>query len=935
MESPSTCRYRSRLPFTLAIAATTFATAASAQTGPATEQRFPPLQVPDGFRAALFACDPLVEYPSVIALGPEAGTLFVAADYLSGLGSTITRRDEVRLLRDTDGDGHADRATVYAEGLNSVQGLAYHRGTVYAMHAPYLSAMWDTDGDGRADERRDLLTGLGLPPEQNPPRLHCANGVVVGHDGWLYLALGDHGCDVRRPEGDRLVLEGGGILRCRGDGRDLHVFATGLRNIYDVALDAELNVFVRDNENDGGDYLVRVAHSAFGADHGYPYLYYERPDEAIPPLADLGRGSSAGGLVYEETQFPPSYRGALLFCEWGRSVVRYQPEVRGAGFSPLTETVFARGAENDPYGFKPTDLVVDRDGSLLVADWADGQSPRRGRGRIYRITAINAARAGTAPGPSGLDSESLHERIESQESIQDLAALREALRRQRLGFRGRMHAIWALARAGGESVREELFAWARSDPDPHVRAQAVRALGDLVDPVLVYHRLDAGPGDGQLAVRLAAWVREQDPRVLREALIVLGRLRWSGLPEWLRLGPASLDPTLVHLAIQALRRSGNWPGVLALADLPASEPVRAVALRALAGRAEPAIVTGLTERLERETVPSRRREYADALARVWKKPAPWTYWGYRPAPRPANTVAWEQTAAIERALDSLLEDPDRTVRLAVLRRMRREKIPVPVDPMGRWLQDEDDPERVAALLEALGDHPATSVRPLLISALVDAKKPAAVRLASFRRLVTTLDETREGRLRTLGETCRQLGRRAVVLASSFVPRSRRPDASAGRAMLIEAALGETGNPERGEAIFFDPARSRCVTCHRIGDRGERIGPDLTGVGDRFPRIHLIESVLEPSRTVAAGYQTLAVLLQDGRVQNGVKVAETAESLTLGDAQGRLHTLEKADIDELRPQAASLMPEGLEKSFSREEFVDLIAFLASLKSARAR
>ena len=128
---------------------------------------------------------------------------------------------------------------------------------------------------------------------------------------------------MQRPEGDRLVLEGGGILRCRPDGRDLHVFATGLRNIYDVALDAELNVFVRDNENDGGDYKIRVCHSFFGADHGYPYLYYERPAEALPPLADLGLGSSAGGVCYLERHFPPEYRGNLFFCEWGKSLVRY------------------------------------------------------------------------------------------------------------------------------------------------------------------------------------------------------------------------------------------------------------------------------------------------------------------------------------------------------------------------------------------------------------------------------------------------------------------------------------------------------------------------------------------------------------------------------------------------------------------------------------
>src|SRR5262249_28378405 len=107
--------------------------------GPATEKRFPPLVVPAGFKATLFACDPLIEYPSAIALGPRPGSLFVAVDYLTGLGTGIERRDEVRLVEDTDGDGYADRATVVASGFNSVQGLAYHPGTLYVMHAPYLT----------------------------------------------------------------------------------------------------------------------------------------------------------------------------------------------------------------------------------------------------------------------------------------------------------------------------------------------------------------------------------------------------------------------------------------------------------------------------------------------------------------------------------------------------------------------------------------------------------------------------------------------------------------------------------------------------------------------------------------------------------------------------------------------------------------------------
>ena len=122
--------------------------------GPATEKRFPALRVPDGFQATLFACDPLVEYPSVISIGPRPGTLLLAHDYVTGLGIDIVRRDEIRLIADTDGDGYADRTTLFAKGFNSIQGLAWSDGTVFVMHAPHLTALRDTDGDDRADKRQ-------------------------------------------------------------------------------------------------------------------------------------------------------------------------------------------------------------------------------------------------------------------------------------------------------------------------------------------------------------------------------------------------------------------------------------------------------------------------------------------------------------------------------------------------------------------------------------------------------------------------------------------------------------------------------------------------------------------------------------------------------------------------------------------------------------
>jgi putative membrane-bound dehydrogenase-like protein len=1229
-------------------------------TGPQTEKRFPPLLVPTGFKATLFACDPLIEYPSAISIGPRPGAIFVAFDYMTGLGTEIIRRDEIRLFEDTDGDGYADKATVFAKGFNSIQGLAYHQGTLYVMHAPFLTALRDTKGTGVADERRDLLTGLGLTPEENPVRLHRANGVVAGADGWLYLALGDHGV-VLRAEGDRLVLQGGGILRCRPDGRDLHVFATGLRNIYDIALDAEQNVFVRDNENDGGTYMIRVCHSFQGADHGYPYHYEERPNEALPPLADLGLGSSAGGLCYLERQFPPAYRGNLFFCEWGRSVVRYELRRAGSAFAPVKEIEFATGAANDPYGFKPTDLVVQRDGTLMVADWADGQRPRRGRGRIYHIAYVgngdvlkwNPSRlgAGAEQWLAQLNSPSYYDRCEAQAALETLGrpgmkALTDALKSHAIEDLGRLHAIWILAKVGGTASIDELLRISQTDPAPSVRAQAVRAVADLADPVLSQHRLNAGPGDTDLVGRLANLAQGQHDLVLLEVINALGRLHWSGSPDWLRLNLLHTDAALEHASMQTLRRCGNWPAVLKLLDEPNIALIRGIALRAVAERFEPVVVDGLIDRLRSATDAQRRREYADLLTRVYQKPGAWVYWGYRPPARPANSVTWERTEAIVQALNNALADSDRSVRLAMLQRMQREKIPALPSALSPWLQKEHEPAAVIVLLNALRYQPAATARPYLDAIVRDQRHSSANRAMGLALFVGSLSETsadlllklvaaledssvmaealrsmakfpklqctgvlasklhsshaevraaaidclaergadegrqslltllqdadarvrraatraagklgarqaadrllilaldpdpdvcrnsleslrllRDPRVLPVAVACLQDGRvdlkaleciadlggplqtkaltqlaqrkpsadvlaavvrvltawknrqeltasqketldRAVaeihgatgiltqwissgplsapmasqiseqlihgrnwsdppdwhigfasgtearvhlssnpssekvdwlaytnvavpertpveflassggsfqvwlngqslhrhdgardlqidsdrfggVLASGvnrlvihaggsgeFHLRFRRKSALADHERLTQLALTRAGNVERGRQLFFDIERSQCLKCHWLNDRGERIGPELTGVGSRFSRIYLVDSILDPSRTIAPSFETLVISLKNGQVITGVKVAETQTTLTLADTQVQKHVLTKSDIEEQHASQVSTMPEGLEKRFSAEEFTDLIAFLVSQQKNRA-
>ena len=102
-------------------------------------------------------------------------------------------------------------------------------------------------------------------------------------------------------------------------------------------------------------------------------------------------------------------------------------------------------------------------------------------------------------------------------------------------------------------------------------------------------------------------------------------------------------------------------------------------------------------------------------------------------------------------------------------------------------------------------------------------------------------------------------------------RFRRKSATAEHERLIQAALARAGNAERGRQHFLNVEKSHCLKCHRVGEQGERAGPELTGIGSRFSRIYLVESILEPSRTIAPSFGSVTVLLEDGQTISGVKI----------------------------------------------------------------
>jgi putative heme-binding domain-containing protein len=144
------------------------------------------------------------------------------------------------------------------------------------------------------------------------------------------------------------------------------------------------------------------------------------------------------------------------------------------------------------------------------------------------------------------------------------------------------------------------------------------------------------------------------------------------------------------------------------------------------------------------------------------------------------------------------------------------------------------------------------------------------------------------------------------------------------------ALANRGDSKRGRAIFDDSRGVGCIKCHRVNGAGGEGGPDLSRVASTYDRAELIESVLFPSKKVADGFCTTRLALRDGRIISGLVTLEMDQRLVLIDGQGTKHDLPKAQIDMRSQSDASPMPEGLQQGLTREEFADLIAYLATLR-----
>jgi putative heme-binding domain-containing protein len=947
------------------------------------------LQVADGFEVNLFAADPMLAKPIQMNFD-AAGRLWVAcSEAYPQIKPGQKANDRIIILEDTDGDGRADKTTVFADGLLIPTGLEPGDGGVYVANSTDLLHLADTDGDGKADRKRVVLSGFGTEDTH-----HLIHTLRWGPDGMLYfnqsIYIHSH---VETPHGVRR-LGGGGVWLFRPETGRLEVFVRGFWNPWGHHFDRWGQSFLTDGAG------------SEGVNPAVPGASYAATPHATRVLQGLNPGSPkyCGCEILSGRHLPQDWRGNLITNDFrGHRVCRFVLAPDGSGYSARLQADLIKTSHP---AFRPVDVKMGPDGALYIADWynpiiqhgeVDFRDPRRDvtHGRIWRVTAKGRP---LVPRPQ-LVKAKVEDLLEALKAPEDWT---------------RHHARRTLKERGAKAVLPALAAWvkrldpAASDHEPLLlEALWTYQSLDMVEPKL-----------------LGTLLRARDYRV-RAAATRCASAWHDRLTDVLGLLGARVADDHPQVRLEAVRALGQVPSVRA-AELALSALDRPtdryldyglwLTLRELLPYWEPALGQGKlnyggnTRRLVfalEAAGPRGGVAPLAALVRAGKVP-----------PEGEESVLTllaslggpkELALVLDRAASEKTPDRRRAALLAALEQAARQRGVRPEGDLGRvaaLLQAEDDALRAAAARLA-GRWRLESARPQLLDYAGAEGTSAALRQAVCEGLVAlggpasrdALDElagakgpfTRRRMALTalagldLGAASRRArgvlsaspgGEGAAEVFEAFLERKKGPEllaaALAGRKLPADVAkvgvravrtsgrdapallevltkaggltfgartlspremrqmvadVARRGDPARGEAVFRRKDQL-CLKCHAIGGAGGQVGPDLSSVGASAQVDYLIESLLEPNKAIKENYHSVLVTTTRGRLYTGIKVRQTKTELVLRTAEDQEVVIPVKDIDEQTP-GRSLMPDGLTDTLTRGELVDLVRFLSEL------
>ncbi|QDV34351.1 PQQ-dependent sugar dehydrogenase [Tautonia plasticadhaerens] len=263
-----------------------------------------------------------------------------------------------------------------------------------------------------------------------------------------------------------------------------------------------------------------------------------------------------------------------------------------------------------------------------------------------------------------------------------------------------------------------------------------------------------------------------------------------------------------------------------------------------------------------------------------------------------------------------------------------------VDLMYRWIASLKDDGTTGPPADPFGHLPAEvsgaiarlrGEEPMPVGACAEAFEQATGTVRGALALVRRVDE---------GSIAGPVAERLVALSREhpraevrdlferFVPESERVE-RLGDAIEFDALLALAGDADRGRVVFFGNS-SQCQNCHRVGGEGRVVGPDLDGIGAKYPKRELLDHIVSPSKQVDPQYVSYILETTTGLIHSGVLVQANDDFAELKDAEGLSIRVEAGEIEQLVPRAESLMPERLLGSLTAQEAADLLEYLSTLR-----
>ena len=829
-----------------------------------------------------FSGPELTPSPACLAVAPT-GEVFTGVDMMGSLGRDPDKGSIIKLV-DEDNDGKADRHTVFAR-VDNPRGIFPLGNQVFVLHTTFskesrmasgmdLVVFEDANNDGLADgPSRPLIQNISSPKFlQSRGTDHATNGIRMGIDGWIYIAVGDFGFhNAVDRSGNKLTMLGGGIVRVRPDGNEMEVYTHGMRNIYDVAIDPYMNIFTRGNTNDGGGWNIRFSHQIQSGEYGYPVLFKHFTNEIIPALADVGGGSGTGALFMDEPSWPAKYNMVPMMADWGRSQLYiHRVKLDGASFTQQ-ENEFIKHPQI-------TDLDVDGSGRLYLSAW-DGAGYSGSPAKGYVMRAVPKGWK-FKPFPKLQDAtvDELINLLKSNSAVARLHARQELLSRpgqeparaawkiaadRDLPLDVRVAGIFTYAQAAGKTGVENLV---NLTSDHEVREFALRALADrkpnlqdvplepfieaLADPSARV-QVAAMAGLGRLGKKEAATALLQTKVPASWADPVKGTEGPHAMPN------SSLIPA--HIAVQALVRLNAVDAAVAAVGTENSQ----LALWALRYMHHPKAVDGLIAAYRQTENQELKKEILSVLSRLYKKEAPYDgswWWSTRPDTHGPyyEAVVWESSPKIR-----------------------------------SFLQEE-------------WDKAAASEKPLF----ADLNGRHRMGIVEFG-----------------GEEKELVAKEEVILDLEKIKNQKGQIGKASIEDVMLAMAKIKGDPVKGKVLF---AQQGCNACHSIDNCEVMKGPFMGQVGSIMNREQIAESILKPDASISQGFASVHLTTKEGKSLQGFISEESAGRIVMRNIAGQVFTVDKADIKTRRELGNSMMPAGLANSLSYEEFASLITFLSQQK-----